>query len=71
MVSTGGCCGSIPVPRVQYKEPAALYLYDHYLVDKINVYIDRFAKAEGGELKFIFRNFLIFRYVDVEGIKLI
>jgi hypothetical protein len=58
------------MPSVGYVEPAALNQYDYYLVDNINVYIDRLAKAEVGELKFSFKNFLMLKYVDVEGIKL-
>lgn len=58
------------MPSVGYVEPVALHQYDHYLVDKINVYIDKLAKAEVGELKFSFKNFLMLKYVDVEGIKL-
>jgi hypothetical protein len=71
MAITGGCCGSSSMPSVKYAEPAALNHYDHYLVDNINVYIDRLAKAEEEELKFVFKNFLMLKYVDVEGIKLI
>lgn len=71
MVRASVCWGSASMPSVEYTEPAALNQYDHYLVDNINVYIDRLAKAEVGELKFVFKNFLMLKYVDVEGIKLI
>lgn len=70
MASVGACCGSVPTPRVEYTVPADLNQYDHYLVDNINVYIDKLAKAEDGGLKFIFKNFLTLKYVDVEGIKI-
>lgn len=59
------------MPSIEHTEPAALNQYDHYLVDNINVYIDRLAKAEFGELKFVLKNFLMLKYIDVEGIKLI
>lgn len=70
MASSGGCCGGITTPRVEYKEPVSVNQYDHYLIDNVNVYVDRFAKAEAGELKFILKNFVMLKYVDVEGIKL-
>lgn len=62
---------SVSTPSVEYKVPVALYQYDYYLVDNINVYIDKLAKSEAGELKFIIKNFLKLKYIDVEGIKLI
>ena len=71
MVRGSICWGSISLPNVEYLEPAALNEYNHYLVDNINVYIYKFVKAEVGELKFVFKNFLILKYVDVKGIKLI
>jgi len=70
MTSAGGCCGSVYMPSVGYKEPAALNQYERYFVDNINVYIHKLVKAESEELKFIFKNFLALKYVDVEGIKL-
>lgn len=70
MASAGLCCGSVSMPTVEYAEPAALSIYNHYYVDNINVYIDRYAKAEAGELKFIVKNLVLLKYVDVEGIKL-
>jgi hypothetical protein len=71
MARAGLCCGSVSTPTIEYAEPAALNSYDHYLVDNINVYVDRLAKSEVGELKFVFKNLLMLKYVDVEGIKLI
>lgn len=59
------------MPSIEYKEPVALNQYDYYLVDNINVYIDKQAKAETGEVKFIFKSLLMLKYIDVEGIKLI
>lgn len=71
MIRARACWGGVSMPSVEYSEPAALNQYNYYLVDNINVYIDRLAKAETGELKFVFKNFLMLKYVDVEGIKLI
>lgn len=70
MARTGLCCGSVSTPTVEYTEPTALNDYDYFLVDNINVYIDRLAKLEVGELKFVFKNLLTLKYIDVEGIKL-
>jgi hypothetical protein len=71
MKRAGLCCGSVSTPTVEYTEPVALNDYVHYLVNNINVYIDKLVKSEIGELKFVFKNLLTLKYIDVEGIKLL
>jgi len=58
------------MPNVEYSEPAALKQYYYYSVDNINVFISKAAKVDG-VLKFVLKNFLTIKSVDVEGIKLI
>ena len=71
MIRGSICWGSVSLPNVEYLVPVALNKYNHYLVDNINVYIYKLAKAEVGELRFVFKHFLLLKYVDVEGIKLL
>jgi hypothetical protein len=57
------------MPNIEYAEPAALNQYYHYLIDDINIYIWKLVSTNG-ELEFVLKNFLMLKYVDVVGIKL-
>lgn len=72
MIITGsGDFNGCAIPQVIYEEPKDANGYHHALVDNINVFIHKSAIEDDMKLEFVLRKFLLHKYVDVEGIKIL
>lgn len=71
-VPTKCCCGSMCLPSVQFGVPKDRSKYDLYNVDgEINVYIHKTIQAKNNQLILNLRNFILFKDIAVEGVKVL
>lgn len=71
IITASGDFSGCAIPQVIYEEPSDINRYYHTLINNTKVFIHKSAIEDDIKLEFVLRKFLLYKYVDIDGVRIL